>query len=198
MRICTRLGQGGRASPCPHVARERLGRIAEVRPAAAGGVRKCCAVARVHGACARALAGPPPPPPPARSLMRGCGKSPDVPSLEGLRARGRGAPGREQLRIEVEEHRSATLGPSRRPHRCSTPAGMAKTAPAVSPGGTTRAAGRCQAQKKASSPGWSSAEAAARACAGCLGPHPEPIGSPAGVGAPAARGSQFTSFGDVL
>ena len=96
--------------------------------------------------------GPPSAPPPARSLMRGCGKSPDVPSLEGLRARGRGAPGREQLRIEVEEHRSATLGPSRRPHRCSTPAGMAKTAPAVSPGGTTRAAGRCQAQKRAFSP----------------------------------------------
>ena len=133
--------------------------------------------------------GPPSAPPPARSLMRGCGKSPDVPTLEGVRARGRGAPGREQLRIEVEEHRSATLGPSRRPHRCSTPAGMAKTAPAVSPGGTTRAAGRCQAQKRAFSPGWSSAEAAARACAGCLGPHPEPIGSPAGVGAPAASGT---------
>ena len=76
---------------------------------------------------------PPSAPPPARYLMRGCGKSPDVQTLEGVRARGRGAPGREQLRIEAEEHRSTRLGPSDQPHRCSTPAGMAKTAPAGEP-----------------------------------------------------------------
>ena len=40
MRICTQLGQGGGASPCPHVARKRLGRIVEVEPAAAGGSKR--------------------------------------------------------------------------------------------------------------------------------------------------------------
>ena len=61
MRIGRHLGQWARASPSPNDARERLGRIGEVWPAAAGGVRKGRAVAGVDGACAQTLASTPKP-----------------------------------------------------------------------------------------------------------------------------------------
>ena len=61
MRIGRHLGQWARASPSPNDARERLGRIGEVWPAAAGGVRKGCAIAGVDGACAQTLASTPKP-----------------------------------------------------------------------------------------------------------------------------------------
>ena len=59
MRIGTRLGQGSRALPGTNVARKRLRRIGEVWPAAAGGVRKGRAVARVDGAYAQTLGSTP-------------------------------------------------------------------------------------------------------------------------------------------
>ena len=82
MRIGRHLGQWARASPSPNDARERLGRIGEVWPAAAGGVRKGRAVAGVDGACAQTLASTPKPAtcpiPPPIGLLRTALLTPQV------------------------------------------------------------------------------------------------------------------------